>query len=570
MAGKNGNGEQIPTPLEKEKAAVKRLLKAFHPDRMANAPAKDKEALAEVQRILSAFVDIHGSKKLIAESGWPENTPAPKQLALVSFGADGTRYGVKIEADGFVTPKQCFDEIAAFNDDPAGYVRRTQEDVRARTQARAARHGARTQTRTTADDLWDAMARGEREAQSRRDYAEAERARQADAAERSQRAAREEAERRAAAERAAEERRTEEASRAEALRQKEAADKAQDIADRDALKQAIKDRFGLELEVSSMLSPEEIMGSRARKQNNADIRDAISELESIGSAVSYLRGFQLSVFRFGPTEVLDDFKIIRINLNQRKDITGILLAAVQRIRARQEEVAAWNAAWSELEKMEPLKFAVMDFQGAQSADIAAFAHAIGAALARTSHASVLSSGLVLLVMVRRSKIDDTHVRFKLTRSDPTKKTVVELEAGIKATEGELTKAFDEVGAEILKSYPIELRGPLMVPIALARIEKTYGIAFSKERGDPQAMAPERRAQFIERLEAALEDVPSEDRHWLRNMTVMPANEGTRILGRAVGKREAWVKKNQFFAPFDVTKANILKALMSEITKKKEA
>ena len=147
--------------------------------------------------------------------------------------------------------------------------------------------------------------------------------------------------------------------------------------------------------------------------------------------------------------------------------------------------------------------------------------------------------------VSRSQVNDSHVRYKITKTDPKLASAVNFEIGINADPATITKAMDAAGAELEKFYPAPALAPHKAPLIGERLQALYGIRFSQNKPDSKLLTPERRLQFLERFRSAYEKIPEQERHWLQNMVVMPPNEGTRLLGREIGSRKAWVFKNQF-------------------------
>ena len=371
---------------------------------------------------------------------------------------------------------------------------------------------------------------------------------------------------RAAQEREATERtRREAAERAtQEARERSEREREQQRTEIATVKKSFTDRFGLSFDDSfEMLSQTHGFG-RNEQTVLQNLKTATTALEAVGAAISVLRGFKLHLMHFGETRVEGWGKLIQINVNEKTEaISAKIIQAINLLKREQEAIAT-------LENAKPFRFHTSGFVGVSPEKTIEYARRIQEAVNRAEHGWIIKSRFVHWVWVSRSHTNDSQVRFKITKSDPKLQSSIDFEIGINADTATIIKAMDAVGAELEKFYPSSAVAPDKAPLIAERLQALYGIRFSQHKPDSKILTPERRLMFLERFRAAYEKLTPDERLWLRNMTVNPPNEGARLFGRTIGSRRAWVQKNQLFAPYNVSEANILEALRGEVKKKMEA
>lgn len=585
MAGKNGNGrEGIKTPLELEKEELRRLIRDFHPDKFMQASAEDRQRVENMVKMLNALSEIHENKKLISENGWPKGTPAPKEIPLVAVAPDGAliRINSTLNGEAF-TPAAYFEKVREFHKDPVAFLAAVRE--RNRTQQ------AQTHTRrTTRGDDWlndilrnterhnaareaDERARqsAARAAQQQRVYEEEVRQRRyreefhrAEAARRA--AAEEERVRREQSERVERDKKEKAEMAAAEAKKREEEESRRVIAEHDRLSKEIGEHFGLRVTKfdSKFFSKDTI------EAQNTGLKEAGEILREVGPGISYLRGFSLLV-PMTETHVRENVRRLEVNPKENREmVVGTILEGIQRIRLAQEAVGKLKNAIDSLKELKPLSVIETQFAKLTPEQIIEFKNRVRSAVDQAERGWILKSPLVHHAAIHLSAIDDTNARYRLSRTDPSKKTSLILEIGIAASQPVLVGLVNTAGDEIEKFYPASILAPHKVPLLGELIERKFKIHFSAERGDPKAITPERQLLFLERLHSALEKIDLKDRHWLSDMVVNAPNEGIRLLGRNIGSRKAWVTKNQFRAPYDVSEESIFAALKTEIQKKKNA
>ncbi len=573
----NGNGEKIKTPLELEKEELRRLIRDFHPDKFMQASPEDRKRVENMIKVLNALSEIHEHKKLISENGWPKGTPPPKEIPLVAVAPDGAliRINSTLNGDAF-SPAAYFEKVKEFHKDPAAFL----AAVRERNQAQTTQTRSRRTSRT--DDWLNDIMRNSREYHERHEAGERTRQSAARAAEQ-QRAHEEEQRRRryredferaeAARRAAAEEERArreqaqkEAAERAAEARKREEEEFKRTVAEHEQLIKSLGDQFGLR---TTKFDPKYFPNDTVASQNEY-LKHATTILRQIGPGVSYVRGFSLLI-PMNETRVHGNLKRIEINPREDQKITiEKILRGIQEIQHTREAEEKHKNAVNSLKELKPLQVIESQFAKRTPEQIAGFKDRVQSAIDQAEHGWILKSALVHHAAIHLSVVDDMNVRYRLSEADASKTSGVVLEIGIAASQPALVGLMNTVGAEIEKRYPAATLAPHKVPILGEQMEDRLGIRFSGLDSNSKILTPERKLQFLERFRSAYDKIDTKDRVWLSNMTVNPPNEGAQLLGRNVGSRRAWVARNEFHAPFDVSEESILDALQAEIRKKKDA